>query len=106
MLLRPRSCSTPSQKGIAMLLQYSGLAETFRSQATVDFSAMPGVSTGNAKSRVVRAFARFLHALHESRRLQAEREIARHRHLIPPWTPAGERFAAGPGRDHRGPLKR
>jgi hypothetical protein len=85
-----------------MLLQYSGLAETFRSKATVDFSAMPGVSTGNAKSRVVRAFARFIHALHESRRLQAEREIARHRHLIPPWTPAGERFAAGPGRHHGG----
>jgi hypothetical protein len=84
-----------------MLLQYSGLAETLRSKATVDFTAMPA-GASNANSRVARAFARFIHALHESRRLQAEREIARHRHLIPPWTPAGERFAAGPGRDHRG----
>jgi len=84
-----------------MLLQYSGLAETLRSKATVDFTAMPA-GASNAKSRVATAFARFIHALHESRRIQAEREIARHRHLIPPWTPAGERFAAGPGRDHRG----
>jgi hypothetical protein len=85
-----------------MLLQYSGLAETLRSKATVDFSAVPGVSAGNAKSRVVRAFARFIHALHESRRLQAEREIARHRHLIPPWTPASKCFAAGPDRGRHG----
>jgi hypothetical protein len=84
-----------------MLLQYSGLAETLRSKPTVDFTAMP-TGASNAKSRIATAFARFIHALHESRRLQAEREIARHRHLIPPWTPAGERFAAGPGRDHRG----
>jgi len=84
-----------------MLLQYSGLAETLRSKATVDFTAMPACAS-NVKSRVATALARFIHALHESRRIQAEREIARHRHLIPPWTPAGERFAAGPGRDHRG----
>jgi hypothetical protein len=85
-----------------MLLQYSGLAETLRSKASVDFSAVPGVGASNAKSRVARAFARFIHALHESRRIQAEHEIARHRHLIPPWTPAGERFAARPDRGRRG----
>ena len=85
-----------------MLLQYSGLAETLRSKATVDFSAVPGVGASKAKSRVATAFVRFIHALHESRRLQAEREIARHRHLIPPWTPAGEGFEAGPDRGRRG----
>jgi hypothetical protein len=86
-----------------MLLQYSGgLAETAPSKAPVDFSAVPGVGASKARSRLATAFARFTQALHESRRIQAEREIARHRHLIPPWTPAGERFAAGPERDHRG----
>jgi hypothetical protein len=85
-----------------MLLQYSGLAETLRSKATVDFTAMPGAAAGIAKSRIARAYARFIHALHESRRIQAEREIARHRHLIPRWTPAGERFEAGPGHGRRG----
>ena len=85
-----------------MLLQYGGLAETLRSKATVDFATMPGVRTGNAESRIARAYARFIHALHESRRIQAEREIARHRHLIPRWTPAGQRFEAGPGDGRRG----
>jgi hypothetical protein len=82
-----------------MLLQYSGLAETFRSKATVDFSAVPGVGASKAKSRVATAYARFIHALHESRRIQAEREIARHRHLIASWTPAGASFQAGPDHD-------
>jgi hypothetical protein len=85
-----------------MQLQYSGLAETLRSKAAVDFAAMPGVVVRNAKSRIARAFARFMHALYESRRMQAEREIARHRHLIPRWTPAGERFEAGPDHGRRG----
>jgi hypothetical protein len=85
-----------------MLLQYSGLAEILRSKATVDFAAMPGAAAANAKSRIARACARFIHALHESRRIQAEREIARHRHLIPRWTPAGERFEAGPDHGRRG----
>jgi hypothetical protein len=59
---------------------------------------MPDVGVGNAGSRIARAYARFIHALHESRRIQAEREIVRHRHLIPPWTPAGASFEARP--DH------
>jgi hypothetical protein len=85
-----------------MLLQYSGLAETLRSKMTVDFASMPGAAAANAKSRIAHACARFIHALHESRRIQAEREIARHRHLIPRWTPAGERFEARPGHGRRG----
>jgi hypothetical protein len=86
-----------------MLLQYSGLAETLRSKSTVDFTAMPGMRAGSAKSRIASAWARFIHALHESRRIAAEREIARHRHLIPRWTPAGTRFEAGPGNGTRNP---
>jgi hypothetical protein len=85
-----------------MLLQFSGLAQTLRSRATVDFATMPDAGASNANSRIKRAFSRFMHALHESRRIHAEREIARHRHLIPRWTPAGERFEAGPGRGRRG----
>jgi hypothetical protein len=84
-----------------MLMQYGGLAETLRSKATDDFVTLPGI-VSNANSRVARAFARFIHALQESRRIQAEREIARHRHLIPSWTPAGERFGVEPGRGHPG----
>jgi hypothetical protein len=80
-----------------MLLQYSGLAEALRPNARINFKAVPpGVGASNDNARVGRFFARLLHALHESRRMHAAREIARHRHLIPPWTPAGQRFDAAP----------
>jgi hypothetical protein len=74
-----------------MLLHYRGLAEALRSNATVDFAAAPpGAGAGNDNSRVARFFARLLHALQESRRMEAAREMARFRHLISPVTPVGQ----------------
>jgi hypothetical protein len=40
------------------------------------------VSASRGESRFARIVARLLQALHESRRRQGEREIARYRHLI------------------------
>ncbi len=74
-----------------MLLHYRGLAEALRSNTTVTFAAAPpGAGASNDNSRIARFFARLMHALHESRRMQAAREIARFRHLIPPLTPVGQ----------------
>jgi hypothetical protein len=86
-----------------MMLQHSVLAEALRLNTTIDFeAASPRVGASNDNARIARFFARLLHALHESRRMQAEREIARHRHLIPPWTPAGTSFDVGPRRGRPG----
>jgi hypothetical protein len=52
------------------------------SAVTYKHDAEPEFTSGNPAEEKHGVFSRIMAALHRSRRLQAERELTRHRHLI------------------------